>query len=77
MASIGDTLAAIFPGLRQDIKTVISANRAETMKISGLADNPSTGIPSRRDITIGVKAAPIPYPVISPIGIPITDSHSA
>ena len=60
-ASTGDTFAAILPGFLQDKKTVIMANTAEPIKISGelliAAFVPIILVVSN---AIGVKTAPMP-----------------
>ena len=61
VASTGETLAAIFPGLEQDKSTVSRANSTEPTKITGevlMVVMPTPNWVERR--TTGTKTAPMP-----------------
>ncbi|MNW52184.1 hypothetical protein D3C74_296950 [compost metagenome] len=77
-ASIGDTDDATLPGLKVLIITVMSANKADPIKIHGLGDTDIT-VPLKLLIFIikGTSDLPIKKPAINPIGIPRTDRISA
>ena len=61
VASTGETLAAIFPGLEQDKSTVNKANSIEPMKITGdvlMVVMPASNWVERK--TTGTRTAPMP-----------------
>ena len=61
VASTGETLAAIFPGLEQDKSTVNRANSMEPRKITGevlMVVMPASNWVERK--TIGIRTAPMP-----------------
>ena len=61
VASTGETLAAIFPGLEQDKSTVNKANSMEPRKITGevlMVVMPASNWVERK--TTGTKTAPMP-----------------
>ncbi|MNW50132.1 hypothetical protein D3C74_275730 [compost metagenome] len=73
-ASTGDTLAAILPGLKMLMNTVISVNNAAPIKIHGLGDT-DTSVPAKAVLFIisGTSDLPTIKPMIKPMGIPITE----
>ena len=75
-ASTGDTRAAILPGLRQEMRTVMSENTVAKRKISGLIEMVSC-MPSSCERMSGTSCAPIRYPATRPIGMPISESRYA
>ncbi|MNW52688.1 hypothetical protein D3C74_302160 [compost metagenome] len=77
-ASTGETAAAILPGLKVLIITVMSANKADPTKIHGLGDT-DISVPLYTLIFIikGTSDLPIKKPAINPTGIPNTDRISA
>ena len=61
VASTGETLAAIFPGLEQDKSTVNKANSIEPRKITGdvlMVVMPASNWVERK--TTGTRTAPMP-----------------
>ncbi len=61
VASTGETLAAIFPGLEQDKSTVSRANSTEPTKITGevlMVVMPASNWVERK--TTGTRTAPMP-----------------
>ena len=61
VASTGETLAAIFPGLEQDKSTVSKANSIEPRKITGdvlMVVMPASNWVERK--TTGTRTAPMP-----------------
>ena len=61
IASTGETLAAIFPGLEQDKSTVNRANSMEPRKITGevlMVVMPASNWVERK--TTGIRTAPMP-----------------
>ena len=61
IASTGETLAAIFPGLEQDKSTVNRANSMESRKITGevlMVVMPASNLVERK--TTGIRTAPMP-----------------
>ena len=74
-ASMGDTFPAGLAGRRQERRTVIQANRAEPMKMTGLADTVLS--PSRIPRKEGTSTMPSSQPNSSPRGIPIRQMRPA
>ena len=61
IASTGETLAAIFPGLEQDKSTVNRENSMEPRKITGevlMVVMPASNLVERK--TTGIRTAPMP-----------------
>ena len=67
-ASMGEILPARRAGRRQEISTVAQANRAEPIKIMGLAE--TTAVPSMLPISTGTRTVPNSQPRMSPTGMP-------
>ena len=66
-ASTGEILAAIRAGRRQEISTVSQENRAEPMKITGLAETEDC---SAVPMSTGTNTMPRSQPKSRPAGMP-------
>ena len=73
---MGETRAAIFPGLRQERRTVTRENRVEAAKMIGSIDTTLDTPFTCRTIT-GVSCPPMSQPSTSPRGMPARDNVSA
>ena len=73
---MGETLAAMRPGRRQERNTVIRAKSALPMNSLGSAEVTAATLLSRA-VTTGVSTPPSSQPSSSPTGMPARDSMSA